>query len=121
MPVLLYFLRDVPPDEADAVRQLLDVHAIDFYETSVGNWGVSLPAIWLPDNTQFLTARRLLDEHQRQRFCIQQPLHEQDGLADESTNNYHAFPLRLWFDLLLLLMLMFTAMKFFPKFLYYFR
>ena len=42
MPLQLFNLRGVPEDEAEDIRQLLDEHEIEFYETSAGNWGVSL-------------------------------------------------------------------------------
>lgn len=36
---ILFRLSGVPDDEADDVRMLLTDNAIDFYETSAGNWG----------------------------------------------------------------------------------
>ena len=47
MALLLFRLRNVPDDEADEVRHLLNENSIEFYETSAGNWGISMPAIWL--------------------------------------------------------------------------
>lgn len=68
MPLQLFNLRGVPDDEAEDIRQLLDEHAIEFYETSAGNWGVSLPAIWLGDGSeQFDEAKRLIDAYQIER------------------------------------------------------
>ncbi len=66
MPILLFKLRDVPDDEAEQVRQLLNEHGIAFYETRAGNWGASMPAIWLKDDAQAVTARRLIDGFQQQ-------------------------------------------------------
>lgn len=67
MAVRLFSLHNVPDDEAEEVRELLRSHAIDFYETPAGNWGVSLPAIWLHDESRFAQARGLLDRYQQER------------------------------------------------------
>lgn len=67
MPVKLFSLGNVPDDEAEDVRALLRAEEIDFYETAPGNWGVSAPAIWLNDESQFARARALIDEYQHER------------------------------------------------------
>jgi len=67
MAKLLFRLRNVPDDEAEEVRQLLDEHGIETYETDAGNWGISLPAIWLENTDQFERAKALLGEYQTER------------------------------------------------------
>ncbi len=67
MAKILFRLRQVPEDEADEVRQLMDDHAIDWYETSAGRFMISFPAIWLRDESQEDRARALLEEYQRAR------------------------------------------------------
>lgn len=67
----LFHLRDVPDDEALAVRTLLSDNSIEFYETSGGNWGVSMPALWVRDDDDFARARALIDDYQRQ--LVRQP------------------------------------------------
>jgi len=67
MAKILFRLQGVSDDEANEVRGLLIKNAIDFYETSGGNWGVSLPAIWLEDDDQFHRARALVDAYQIER------------------------------------------------------
>ncbi len=67
MSKLLFRLRGVPDDEAEEVRALLVEHQIDFYETSAGNWGISMPAIWVRDESQYLEAKELLDAYQAAR------------------------------------------------------
>lgn len=67
MAVQLFNLRGVPEDEIDEVRSLLVEHKIDFYETPGGNWGMSLPAIWLKDESQLVQAQDLLKNYQFQR------------------------------------------------------
>jgi hypothetical protein len=64
---LLFRLRNVPDDEAFEVRELLNEHNISFYETTAGNWGISMPAIWLNDETDYEQARGLLDIYQQER------------------------------------------------------
>jgi len=64
---LLFKLRNVPSDEADEVRELLHSHDIDFYETSAGSWGISLPAIWLHSEERLEEAKLLIDAYQQQR------------------------------------------------------
>ncbi len=68
MAKLLFKLNGVPEDEADDVRALLTDADIAFYETTAGNWGVSLAAIWLNDETQLAQAQSLLDEYQQARL-----------------------------------------------------
>lgn len=67
MAVQLFRLRGVPDDEAEEVRQLLTDNDFDLYETPGGNWGVSMPAIWLRDESELDRARALLDEYQAKR------------------------------------------------------
>ena len=76
MAVLLFRLRSVPEDEADAIRHLLEQHAIPFYETDAGNWGISMPAIWLHSDADLPRARAVLDDYQWQR--VQQARSEWD-------------------------------------------
>lgn len=65
MAKLLFSLRNVPDDEADAVRSLLRENSIDFFETSAGNWGISAPGIWLNDAAQYGQAKTLLEAFQQ--------------------------------------------------------
>ncbi len=71
MSKLIFSLRDVPPDEAEDIRQLLSEHHLTFYETSAGNWGISTPALWLVKEEEWHTARALIDEYQSQRQQLQ--------------------------------------------------
>ncbi len=67
MSVILFKLRGVPDDEVDEIRELLRENEIDFYETSAGNWGISMPAIWLRDNSRLEQAKQLLEAYQEER------------------------------------------------------
>lgn len=85
MAKLLFRLRHVPDDEAAEVRELLTAHNISFYETSAGNWGISMPGLWLHHDTDYLQARSLLDDYQaerRQRMRAQYQAERAAGTAD---------------------------------------
>ncbi len=81
MAVLLFKLNAVPDDEAHDIRTLLTDNGIDYYETSAGNWGISLAGIWLRDHNQLEQARSLI-EHYEQTRC-QQARAEYDRLRAE--------------------------------------
>ena len=68
MAVKLMNLRNVPTDELVDIYELLDSHAIEYYETSAGSFGISLAALWLRDESQLEQAKALLDEYAKQRF-----------------------------------------------------
>lgn len=67
MAILLMNLRNVPADELEEIHALLEVHAIDVYETSAGTWSISLPGLWLNDESRFTEARALLDAYGAER------------------------------------------------------
>ncbi len=64
MAALLFRLRNVPDDEANAVRQMLTEHQVDYYETDAGNWGISMPAIWINDDSRLPEYKALIDQWQ---------------------------------------------------------
>lgn len=67
MPTLLFRLQGVDSEEAREVRQLLEDHSLEFFETSAGWWGTGVAAIWLVDDTDATRARELLDTYQSMR------------------------------------------------------
>jgi hypothetical protein len=69
MAAQLFRLRNVPDDEAQEIRDLLSRHHIDHYETPAGNWGISMPAIWLNDDGQLEEAKELIEQYQNQRLA----------------------------------------------------
>lgn len=71
MARLLFKLAQVPDDEAQDIRALLDEHQISYYETNAGFFRVGLDAIWLADGTQEERARELIREYQAER-CVRQ-------------------------------------------------
>ncbi len=72
MARLLFKLAQVPDDEAQEIRALLDEHQIRYYETDAGFFRVGLDAIWLSDNAQEEQARELIREYQVTRALQQQ-------------------------------------------------
>lgn len=68
MSKMIFRMRDVPDDEAEDIRALLDANGIDYFETFGGNWGISMPALWVKHPRQFLDARKIIDEYQLERI-----------------------------------------------------
>lgn len=100
MPILLFRLNGVPEDEADEVRQLLDSHRIDYYETQAGRWGISLAAIWLRDGDadREEEARRLIDDYQERRSASARADYAArlaQGRAETLAHRFRREPLRL--------------------------
>lgn len=65
MATLLFRLGNVPEEEADEVRHLLDRHGFDTFESRAGFWGLGVAAIWLRDKNDYDAARGVLDAYQR--------------------------------------------------------
>ena len=77
MSTLLFSLRGVPDDEADEIRELLTENNIDYYETSAGNWGISMPALWVRNNEEVFAAQKLLNQYHQQRAITQREIYDQ--------------------------------------------
>lgn len=77
MAVLIFKLRGTPEDEANDIRQLLDDNHFDWYETSAGNWGISMPGIWLRDDSQKDHAAELIKDYQVDRYLRVRAEYEQ--------------------------------------------
>lgn len=67
MAKLLLNLRNVPDDEADEVRALLDAARIGYYETRPSAFGISGGGIWLREDDDFARAKAALAQYQAQR------------------------------------------------------
>jgi len=95
MAKLLLNLRNVPDDEADEVRALLQDHDIDFYETPPSFWGVSAGGFWLPGPGQLDQARALLARYQDERgerMRAQRAAHLREGRAPRTWEGLRAHP-----------------------------
>lgn len=68
MAVKLISLRGLPDDEIEEIRLLLDENHVAYYETPGGNWGISMPAIWLREESVLEHCKGLLEEYQQQRY-----------------------------------------------------
>jgi len=97
MAKILFKLRDVPVDEAQDIRDLLDQNDIFFYETHAGNWGIAMAAIWLKDEMQYQTAMELIEQYQQQRkqkFLDEYAELESKGHAPTLLSNMRQSPIR---------------------------
>jgi hypothetical protein len=90
MALLLFPLRNVPDDEAEDIRDVLSENSISFYETNAGNWGISMPAIWLSDESLLEQARIAINAYEEERKAYLQQEYAQlkeSGQADTFLKN----------------------------------
>ncbi len=98
MAKLLLNLRNVPDDEADEVRSLLNEHDIAYYETPPNRWGISMGAIWLRHDGDADHAKRLLADYQAERQRRMRAAYEQrlrEGTADTLMSKARKEPVRV--------------------------
>lgn len=98
------------------MRALLAENDIEFFETFAGNWGISLPALWLKDATQFTRARALLDEYQEERHRRTREDFEQRRMRGEVKTLRQSFiesPLRFLLYMSLALLVLFFSVQMF--------
>lgn len=119
MSKLVFTLRNVTEEEADAVRQLLTQNEIEFFETAPGNWGISLPALWLHDAADFARARALIDAYQEQRRIEVRQEYEQRRQRGEGRTIWHSFresPLRVTIYIGLATLVLYFSVRVFMTF-----
>jgi hypothetical protein len=112
-------MRNVPDDEAQEVRELLESNEIEFFETSAGNWGVSLPALWLQREDQYELARELLDGYQSARAARIRQEYELNRRRGEVRTMWHSFtqnPIRFVAYMALVGLILFFSLRFFLSF-----
>ncbi|HEY9511653.1 MAG TPA: DUF6164 family protein [Rhodanobacter sp.] len=98
MSMLLMNLRDVPEDEAEDVRAMLEAQHIAFYETRPSIWGISAGGIWVTDDAAFADARRAMDAYQQQRSTrarAEYAAARRAGTADTFVTLLRAEPVRV--------------------------
>lgn len=83
MAAQLFKLRNVPDDEVQEIRDLLSQYHIDYYETPAGNWGISMPAIWLNDDAQLEQAKQLIEKYQQERQASARSDYEQSSAYEK--------------------------------------
>ena len=68
MAHLIFKLRNVPDDEAEEVRCLLEDNEIYYYETDSGRFGLGFAAMWMKDDEQLEQAKELIQQYQVERY-----------------------------------------------------
>lgn len=97
MSQLLFKLHQVPEDEAQEVRDLLNEHGFTFYETHAGFWGLGVAAIWLTNAEDLPAAKAALADYQQGRREQQRRLYaeqEAEGSAPTLARRAAAHPIR---------------------------
>ena len=103
MSKLLLNLRNVPDDEADDVRAMLDAKRIAFYETTPSPWGISAGGIWVTEDADFAEAKRAFDDYEQQRSArvrAEYAAAKRAGTAETFFSMLRADPLRVVMTLL---------------------
>jgi len=114
MPVKLFSLKNVLDEEANEIRELLAQNSIDFYETPAGNWGVSLPAIWLKDEELLETAKYLIEKYQQERLIkvkVEFENQKREGKSRTIIDSFKDNPQRMIVYLLIVLGLIYISTK----------
>ena len=114
MPVPVFRLRNVPEHEAEDIRMLLTENKIDHYETPAGNWGISMPAIWLQDEGQLEQAKQLIDSYQIARQA--RVKNERKQSKNGSLGDWMASPLQLIFYIGIAAVILYFSIKPFMNF-----
>jgi hypothetical protein len=83
MPEMLVNLRGVPEDEVSEIIQLLTDNEISFYETPPGNWGISMPALWVREEAEKQKALPLLESYQISRAAKARDAYEKSKKSGE--------------------------------------
>lgn len=116
MSKLLFRMRNVPADEAEEVRALLQEHEIEFFETHAGNWGISMPGLWVMRDEQLGEARLLLDAYQAERSARVRQDYAMSRERGEAKTLWHSFcdnPFRFVGYTGLALAIMYLSVRFF--------
>ena len=103
MSRLLLNLRNVPDDEADDVRAMLDAKHIAYYETPPGFWGISAGGIWVTEDADFADAKRALADYERERSVrvrAEYAAARREGTAETFIGILRSDPLRVVMTLL---------------------
>ena len=119
MAKLLFRMRHVPDDEAQEVRDLLDQNEIEYFETFAGNWGISMPALWIKDNARFAEARHLIDKYQdERRIRVKAEFEEQRSLGEAKSmwDSFIEEPFRFIAYFGLIGIVLFLSLRFFLSF-----
>lgn len=120
MPIQIFKLRSVPDDEANEIRSLLHEKEIEFYETNNGNWGISLPAIWVHDKNEAKKAKALIENYQQerqQRAQTEWQAQEERGENPTIWDRFKASPLQfISYIIMIIVVAYITLLPFLPYF-----
>ena len=108
MAKLLLNLRLATDDEAAEIRELLDRHQVDWYETQPGFWGISAGGIWLRDLERVVEVKTLLDAYQKARVIrvrAELDAARDEGRAPTFSSEFRADPLRMSLKLIAVILL----------------
>lgn len=94
MSALLFKLRNVPDDEADDIRALLDEQNIDIYETTAGNWGISMPAMWVQHDEDLAAGKSLIKAYQVQRAATSRAAYNEKKRLGQTPSIWQSFAKR---------------------------
>ena len=103
MSRLLLNLRNVPDDEADDVRAMLDEARIAYYETRPSLWGISAGGIFVKEDAEIGEAKRLMAVYQEERGARARAEYAaavRDGTAETFWSMLRAEPGRVLLTLL---------------------
>lgn len=120
MSKLLFKLRNVPDDEVEEVRQLLDENGIAYFETFAGNWGISMPAIWVHNDEEFERARSLLNEYQQHRASRIREEYRRQQEMGEARTSWQVFrdnPAKFIGSVGLIVIVLYFSLRYFVSFL----
>jgi len=109
MAKLLLNLRNVPDDEADDVRAMLDENRIAYYETRPGPWRISVGGIWIGEDAAYPEARRLMTAYQDQRALRARADHAEavrQGRAETFMGQLRDEPVRVLLTLVAIVLLL---------------
>ena len=119
MSVMLFRLRGVAEDEAEELRQILADNGIDFYETPADRWGVSMPGLWLRDESCLEQARHLVEQYQIERSMRVRKEYEEQKLQGKAETFIRRLKKNPFMILVYILLLAFVMYFFLVPFLYF--
>ncbi len=114
MPTLVFRLRNVPEDEANDVRALMEDNHLEWYETSAGNWGIAMPGIWINNDVDVGRARNLIDAYQKDRKTTLRSHYQQEveeGRAMSFTQRLREQPARVLGIVLFCLFILYVSVN----------
>lgn len=119
MAKLIFSLKNVPEDEANDIRGLLDANGIAFYETPPGSWGISSPGIWLKNNDDRDRAGQLIEAYQQQRSITEREKFQQlkrEGKHRTLLDAIKENPLQVILYLAVVVLVLYVSIKPFLRF-----